>query len=313
MSYYMMDYSMTDPGTPGWQFAPVPGWGVNPAAAGPRRVGVGLLGFGQDTGARTVTDIEGRYSQTSYGMVAAVGAGALLLGVFLGYVAGKRAQKRTTANYRRNASRKKKGTSRRKRRSSSKEEAELRRDYPEFYARFDLERRHKRAGTTPPGGYELIAPPRRRKNPPARARRFDVKGGKVKRRPAPRKAKTTRRRAAGRRPVTAVCLVANPRWSTKYKNQLPDSAFFYVAPGGRKVRTTRGTFTIPKSKRKLPYKNLSGRVDRGHLRAAIGRAGQKKTQIPAAEKKRIQGRAQRMYGRDFGYKTAPTRALPRAA
>ncbi len=217
MSYYMMDYSMTNPGTPGWQFAPVPGWGVNPAAAGPRRVGVG-----QD--ARTAPDLEGRYSQTSYGMVAAVGAGALLLGVFLGYVAGKRAQKRTTANYRRNS---------------------------------------------------------------------------------------TKRRTSTRRNRSR--LTANVRWSTKYKNQLPDSAFFYVAPGGRKERTTRGTFTIPKSKRKLPYKSLSGRVDRGHLLAAIGRAGQKKTQIPAAEKKRIQGRAQRMYGRDFGYKTAPTRALPRAA
>lgn len=115
MSYYMMDYSMTDPGTPGWQFAPVPGWGVNPAAAGPRRVGVGLLGFGQDEGARTVTDIEGRYSQTSYGMVAAVGAGALLLGVFLGYVAGKRAQKKLTANAARKKATRKKASRKTKR------------------------------------------------------------------------------------------------------------------------------------------------------------------------------------------------------
>lgn len=232
MSYYMMNQPAA--------LAPLP-----PAPLGAFR------GFGQDNGGRVATDIEGRYAETSWGMVAAVGAGALLMGVFLGYVAGKRAQKRTTANYRRNAA--------------------------------------------------------------ARGRRFEVSGSKVKRKRLPARRKPKPKAAGARRPVTAVCLIANPRWSTKYKNQLPDSAFFYVAPGGRKVRTTRGTFTIPKSKRKLPYKNLSGRVDRGHLLAAIGRAGQKKTQIPAAEKKRIQGRAQRMYGRDFGYKTAPTRALPRAA
>jgi len=87
MSYYMMDYSANNPGTPGWQFAPVPGWGANPAAAGARRVGVG-----QD--ARTAPDLSEQYEKTSYGMVAAVGAGALMLGVFLGYQAGKRSKMR---------------------------------------------------------------------------------------------------------------------------------------------------------------------------------------------------------------------------
>lgn len=91
MSYYPMDYSMRNPGTPGWQFSPVPGWGANPEAAGPRRIGIGA-------DARVATDIEGRYAQTSYGMVAAASAGSVLFGVFLGYVAGKRAQKKITAN-----------------------------------------------------------------------------------------------------------------------------------------------------------------------------------------------------------------------
>jgi len=41
-----MDSSMYRPppaATPGWQFAPVPGWGTNPLRAGPERVGVGCL------------------------------------------------------------------------------------------------------------------------------------------------------------------------------------------------------------------------------------------------------------------------------
>lgn len=214
MSYYQMDYSMTNPGTPGWQFAPVPGWGANPAAAGPARVGMGCPGGcrgGVGEEPRTATDIQGRYSQTSYGVVASVGAGALLLGVFLGYLAGKRAKKRATPNGR------------------------LRRN--------------------------------------------------------------------GRRGVTA-----NARWSRKYKNQLPDSAFLYVGPG-QKTRTRRGTFTVPRTARKLPYKNLQGRVDRTHLLNAIARLGQSKTRVP--HKRQLQQKAQRIYAREFGY--AGPRALPRAA
>jgi len=44
MSYYgvTMDmYRVPDAGTPGWNLAPVPGWGANPLRAGPPRVGVG--------------------------------------------------------------------------------------------------------------------------------------------------------------------------------------------------------------------------------------------------------------------------------
>lgn len=43
-SYYNMPIDFYRPppaGTPGWQEAPVPGWGINPLRAGPRRVGVG--------------------------------------------------------------------------------------------------------------------------------------------------------------------------------------------------------------------------------------------------------------------------------
>lgn len=207
MSYYMMNYQMTDPGTPGWQFAPYPSWGMNPAAAGPPRIGVGCTtcpgGVGQE---RVAPDVESSYRTTSWGMVAAVGAGALLVGVFLGYVAGQRSK---------------------------------------------------------------LKPNRPRRRRQARVRRYS----------------------------------ANARWSTKYQNQMPDSHFAYVEPGGRKVRTKRGTFTIPKSKRKLPYVNLQGRVDRSHVLNAISRLGQKRTDIPERKKKELQQRLRRLYEREFGYKS----------
>lgn len=37
------DYHELPVGTPGWQDAPVPGWGINPLRAGPMRVGIGAL------------------------------------------------------------------------------------------------------------------------------------------------------------------------------------------------------------------------------------------------------------------------------
>lgn len=201
MSYYMMNYSMTNPGTPGERFAPVPGWGMNPAAAGPRRVGVG-----QDD--RAAADIEDRYRQTSWGVVAATAAGGLLLGVFLGYLA------------------------------------------------------RGRKGLTP-----------------------------------------NRRGSFGRRAMTP-----NRSWSTKYKNSLPDSAFAYVAPGGHRMRKDGKVFTIPKSKRKLPYRDRAGNLNRRHLANAIARVSQKKTRIPTEEKKKIRRKLQNIYAAKYGYAKGRTQA-----
>lgn len=61
-SYYMMDramYQPPPPATPGWQQAPVPGWGMNPFRAGPPRVGVGCAacaaGVGQDDAPNSIS------------------------------------------------------------------------------------------------------------------------------------------------------------------------------------------------------------------------------------------------------------------
>jgi hypothetical protein len=98
MSYWNVppsDYFEAPAGTPGWQSAPVPGWGINPLRAGPERVGIGQferasipgeddflphwapLGLGADPSAS--------YRETSWGMVALSGSGGILLGVLFGY------------------------------------------------------------------------------------------------------------------------------------------------------------------------------------------------------------------------------------
>jgi len=61
--------------------------------------------------------------------------------------------------------------------------------------------------------------------------------------------------------------VASP-WDPDYRNALPDSAFAVVLPGG--TQDAAG-LTVPRSLRKLPYRDAAGRVDRGHLRLALAR------------------------------------------
>ena len=57
-------------------------------------------------------------------------------------------------------------------------------------------------------------------------------------------------------------------WSTKYVNDLPDSAFALVESGGKKDAEGK---TVPRSLRHLPYKNDKGGLDLPHLRNAIAR------------------------------------------
>lgn len=70
-------------------------------------------------------------------------------------------------------------------------------------------------------------------------------------------------------------------WDTAYINDLPDSAFAVILPGGTKDETGR---TVPRSLRKLPYRNAKGEVDLPHLRNALSRLPQ--TDLPEAAKAR---------------------------
>jgi hypothetical protein len=60
-------------------------------------------------------------------------------------------------------------------------------------------------------------------------------------------------------------------WSTVFVNDLPDSSFLYVEPGGTK--DTDGK-TVPRTLRHFPVRNADGGIDLPHLRNALARIPQ---------------------------------------
>ena len=74
-------------------------------------------------------------------------------------------------------------------------------------------------------------------------------------------------------------------WTTKYINDLPDSAFAYISIGGKKDSTGR---TEPRSLRHLPYKDAGGNIDIAHVRNALARLSN--TNIPDNVKAGIQAK-----------------------
>lgn len=78
-------------------------------------------------------------------------------------------------------------------------------------------------------------------------------------------------------------------WSTAFINDLPDSCFLYISPGGKKDGEGK---TTPRSLRHFPYKDSNGKIDLPHLRNAIARIPQ--ASIPAGLKDSLQARARRL-------------------
>lgn len=76
---------------------------------------------------------------------------------------------------------------------------------------------------------------------------------------------------------------------TGKKNDLPDSAFLYVEPGGKKDDQNK---TVPRSLRHFPYKTASGGLDLPHLRNALARIPQ--SDVPANKKASLTKRAQKI-------------------
>ena len=70
-------------------------------------------------------------------------------------------------------------------------------------------------------------------------------------------------------------------WSTKYINDLPDSAFAIILPGGDKDEEGK---TKPRSLRKFPHHTADGKIDLPHLRNANARASAMlKGELPRGE------------------------------
>jgi len=69
------------------------------------------------------------------------------------------------------------------------------------------------------------------------------------------------------------------KWSVAFINDLPDSSFAYIKPGGKKDEEGK---TVPRSLRYLPYKDANGKIDLPHLRNALARLPQ--TNLTPAEK-----------------------------
>lgn len=78
-------------------------------------------------------------------------------------------------------------------------------------------------------------------------------------------------------------------WSTAYVNDLPDSAFLYIAPGGEKDEDGK---TTPRSLRYFPVRDKTGKVDLPHVRNALARIPQ--SNCPDAAKEKATAAAERL-------------------
>lgn len=83
--------------------------------------------------------------------------------------------------------------------------------------------------------------------------------------------------------------VVKAEWTTAYVNDLPDSAFLHVKPGGEKDDEGK---TRPRTLRMFPYRNLEGSIDLPHLRNALARIPQ--ANLDRGTKDRLSSRARRL-------------------
>ena len=82
-------------------------------------------------------------------------------------------------------------------------------------------------------------------------------------------------------------LETRAEWDTAYINDLPDSAFAAILPGGEKDDEGK---TVPRDLRKLPHHDAAGEIDMPHLRNALSRESQ--ADIPEATHTRAQSHLQ---------------------
>jgi HK97 family phage prohead protease len=79
------------------------------------------------------------------------------------------------------------------------------------------------------------------------------------------------------------------QWTSAYMDDLPDSSFLYIEPGGKKDGEGK---TTPRSLRHFPVKDAQGNVDVAHVRNALSRIPQ--SNVPASAKASATAAAQKM-------------------
>lgn len=84
-------------------------------------------------------------------------------------------------------------------------------------------------------------------------------------------------------------IVEKAVWSAAFVNRLPDSAFLHIGTGGAKDADGR---TTPRSLRKFPVRDKTGKVDAPHLRNALSRIPQ--SDLSAADKARAKVKARKL-------------------
>lgn len=77
--------------------------------------------------------------------------------------------------------------------------------------------------------------------------------------------------------------------TTEARNNLPDSAFLFIRPGGEKDETGR---TVPRTLRMLPVRTATGAIDLPRLRNALARIPQ--ADLPQATKDRLAAEARKL-------------------
>jgi hypothetical protein len=95
-------------------------------------------------------------------------------------------------------------------------------------------------------------------------------------------------------------------WTTSYVNDLSDSSFLYVAPGGTKDSDGK---TVPRSNRMFPYKDASGSVDLPHLRNALARIPQ--SNLSPSLKDSLTAKAQRILDNQKAVDVTNEKDIPR--
>ncbi len=93
-------------------------------------------------------------------------------------------------------------------------------------------------------------------------------------------------------------LVNKAEWTGAFINDLPDSSFLFIEPGGRKDAEGK---TVPRSLRHFPVRDENGELDLPHLRNAIARIPQSRIPGVTDEKLReLQAEARRLLAETQG-------------